>query len=214
MVVHCFRILFQERLSGGYPNPWWLIGHALNVQRGVDSIAGPVSYAHVSLAGFPVRSLATLLFALAAFVVVRAQLRETRGPAERAAAACEAGAALFLLYGFFAIGVHENHPHPLFLMLFATGLGTARLRFIAGLASVIYVFDMLSLAGLGRFHGPRYAFFEPVWRAVAAWRMELVGFDLTIALALLNVGLCCSVLHWLWSRAAPLAGRGPLTGAA
>ena len=29
-VTHVFRILFQQRLSAGYANPWWLVGWLLS----------------------------------------------------------------------------------------------------------------------------------------------------------------------------------------
>src|SRR6185436_13330730 len=33
-VVHVYRILFQGTLSGGFPNPWWILGYAVTVVRG------------------------------------------------------------------------------------------------------------------------------------------------------------------------------------
>jgi hypothetical protein len=184
-IVHCYRILFQERLAGGYPNPWWLIGHALTL--GPGGWSAPVQYARIELLPLPARPLGTLLFAVAAiFICIRQRGRAGSGPALLSAA------MLFFAYGMLAVGVHENHPHPLFLLLLGTGLLTRRLRVQFALASLVYVLNMLAVSGIGRFHGLRSAAIEPLLPAVASLRMAL-GFDITLLLSLANA----AVVVWM-----------------
>ncbi len=178
MLVHCARLFFQERLSGGYPNLGWLLGHALTARDGAGWL-GPVAFAPVALVPFPVRPLGTLLFALGALHLARGQ-----GPGAREA--CRVGALLFLLYGMVAVGVHENHPHPLFLLLLFAGLPHARARLVAAGAAVVYVGDMLALSGLGRFHGPRFLWLLPWAERAESLRMA-AGLDLTLVLALVHL---------------------------
>jgi hypothetical protein len=199
-VVHVYRILFQGTLSGGFPNPWWLLGHAITVLRDGAPVFGPVRFARLDQLAFPARPIGTLLFAAAAVLVWRAQ----RGR-EGAAPAVTAGALLVLAYGVCAVGVHENHPHPLFLLLCATGLATVRLRLLAAGCALVYVANMLALSGIGRFYGPRYAVLEPLARAAASFRMA-PGFDVTLALVLLQVAL----FAWALARPPDLSsGRAP-----
>jgi hypothetical protein len=180
-LLHVYRILFQERLAGGYPNPWWLLGHALTLGPGGGN--APIQYARIELLPVPARPIGTLLFALAAaFVVWKQRGRLGPGPA------LLSGALLFFSYGMLGVGVHENHPHPLFLLLLGTGLPSLRLRAQWLVASVVYVLNMLALSGLGRFHGLRYAALEGSAAAVTQLRL-LPGFDLTLLLALVNVAL-------------------------
>jgi hypothetical protein len=189
-IVHVYRILFQGTLSGGFPNPWWLLGHVLTVVRDGAPALGPVRFARLDALSLPVRPVGTLLFAAAAVLIWRAQRgREGERPA------VVAGALLVLAYGVCAVGVHENHPHPLFLLLCATGLATARLRVLFAGCAFVYAANMLALSGIGRFYGPRYAVLEPVVRTVAAFRMAL-GFDVTVALAVLQIAL----FAWVLSR--------------
>ena len=182
-LVHVYRILFQGTLSGGFPNPWWLLGHVVTVVRDGAPALGPVRFARLDVLQFPARPIGTVLFAAAALVVWRAQ----RGR-EGATPAVTAGALLVLAYGVCAVGVHENHPHPLFLLLCATGLATVRLRLLAAGCSLVYVANMLALSGIGRFYGPRHAVLEPLARAAASFRMAL-GFDVTLALVVLQLAL-------------------------
>jgi hypothetical protein len=199
-IVHVYRILFQGTLSGGFPNPWWLIGHVLTVARDGAPALGPVRFAGLDLLPFPARPIGTLLFALAAVLVWRAH-RGRPGIAP----ACLAGAMLVLAYGVCAVGVHENHPHALFLCLFATGLATRRLRFLTAGCALVYVANMLMLSGLGRFYGPRYAILEPLARWVAGLRMAL-GFDLTLLLAVFQIAL------FVWALARPSLADANLSG--
>src|SRR5262245_7379309 len=150
-VVHVYRILFQGTLSGGFPYPWSLIGHALTVARDGADVAGPVRFARLDTVDVPVRTIGALLFA-AAVVYVAWRQRRAPGPGP----ASLAGACLVFAYGMLAVGVHENHPHPLMIAMLATGLATRRLAVLATGVSTVYVLNMLCLSGLGRFHGLRY----------------------------------------------------------
>jgi hypothetical protein len=196
-IVHVYRILFQGTLSGGFPNPWWLLGHALTVAHDGAPFAGPVRFAKLDLLPIAARPVGTLLFAVSAVLVWRAQRNRTGAPA-----ACLAGALLVLAYGVCAVGVHENHPHALFLCLFATGLATRGVRLLTIGCAFVYVANMLMLSGLGRFYGPRYAILEPFARWVSGLRMAL-GFDLTLVLAVLQIAL----FAWFLARL-PIEMRG------
>ncbi len=197
-VVHVYRILFQERLSGGYPNPWWLLGHWLTL--GPEGWSAPVKYARIELLPLPARPLGTLLFALAAAVIVRRQ-RGCSGPGP----ALLSSSALLFAYGMLGVGVHENHPHPLFLLLLGTGLPSARLRALwAGLSS-LYVVNMLAMSGLGRFYGLRHAAIEPLSRLAAGLR-HAPGFDLTLLLVALNLALFAWLLRRLREQNHALRG--------
>lgn len=188
-VIHVYQILFQERLSGGFPNPWWLVGHVLTL--GASGWAGAVQFARIELFPLPARATGSLLFAAAAsFIVWRQHGRAGSGPA------LLSGAALFFSYGMLAVGVHENHPHPLFLLLMGTGLLSWRLRGLWAGATLVYTLNMLLMSGLGRFHGLRYAALEPITQPLAGWRLA-AGFDLTLLLALLNLGLFAWMLRSL-----------------
>jgi hypothetical protein len=183
--VHVARLFLQERLSGGFPNPWWMIGHALTWS---ESPLEAVRFARIELLALPARLIGTLLV-LATIAHVWRRQREKRG----AEAACLAGAVLFFAYGILAVGVHENHPHVLYALLFATGLRRPALRAIATAASLVYVLNMLMLSGLGRFHGLRYLAVEPLLPLVASLRMGL-GFDATLLLAAANTALFAVLL--------------------
>jgi hypothetical protein len=186
-VVHVYRILFQERLSGGFANGWWLLGHVLSLGTDGRTAADPVPYVHVSALGLPVRALGPLFF-LGALGYVACRQRRHAGPR----AAVLAAAVLVIAYGQLAIGVHENHPHAFVLALLASGLATRRLQALSALLLTSYVLNMLCLSGLGRFYDLRYAEIEGFVHAVERLRM-LPGFDLTLPLAAVNVG-CFALL--------------------
>ncbi len=183
--VHVARLFLQERLSGGFPNPWWLIGHALTWS---ESPLEAARFARIELLALPARPIGTALV-LATIALVWIRQRSRRG----AEAACLAGAVLFFAYGILAVGVHENHPHVLYALLFATGLSRPALRAIASAASLVYVLNMLMLSGLGRFHGLRYLAVEPLLPLVASLRMGM-GFDATLPLAVVNTALFAALL--------------------
>jgi hypothetical protein len=132
---------------------------------------------------FPARFIGTALF-VAASALVLYRLRAAGG----SLAARLGGAALVASYGILAIGVHENHPHSMFLAFLASGLFDLRLRIFTALLSLSYVLNMLSLSVLGRFYGMRYVSIEPLAGWLAGVRMGL-GFDLTLALVLANTVL-------------------------
>jgi hypothetical protein len=176
-VVHVYRILFQGTLSGGFANPWWVAGHLLH-----GGGPGPVEYARLAALSFDPRPIGTALFAAAAaFIVIRQRGRPGVAPAGLASA------ALVFAYGIFAIGVHDNHPYPLLLLLGLTGLDSPRLKALAAILSTTLVLNSLALSGIGRL-GERHEALEPLARAAAGLRMAL-GFDLTLALAAVHVVL-------------------------
>jgi hypothetical protein len=173
-ITHVFRILFQYRLSAGYANPWWVVGHLASGGGFVDR----VDYATLDAVGFPARVLGTGSFLAAlAFLLHRASKSSVL-----------AGAGSVFAYSILALGVHENHPHPMFLAFVATGLACRRLRTMVSLLGASYVLNMLALSGIGRFYGLRYLEVEALAAAVSSLRMGL-GFDLTLALAILNTVL-------------------------
>jgi hypothetical protein len=173
-VTHVFRILFQQRLSAGFANLWWVVGHLVEGA----ALSARIEYATIDALPFPAGLAGTVLFlAAAAFVLYRS-----------AKAACLAGASLVFAYGILAVGVHENHPHSMFLAFAATGLFSKRLRAVVALLSLSYVLNMLSLSSLGRFYGLRYMALEPLAAFVSSLRMSL-GFDLTLLLGIVNTAL-------------------------
>jgi hypothetical protein len=180
-VIHVYRILFQERLSGGFPNLWWLASHALSLGVEGRGPGDPIPYVRIEAFPLPARLLGVALFGIAASYAL---LRQRTAPGPRAAAL--SAAALVFSYAMLAVGVHENHPHGLYLMLLATGLVTRRLQLLAAVLFCTASLDMLCLSGLGRFYGLRYAPIEGLARAVGELRMGL-GVDLTLLLAVLNL---------------------------
>ncbi len=173
-VTHVFRILFQQRLSAGFANLWWVVGHLANG----GGLTERIEYAAIDSLPLHAPLVGTALFlAAVAYILFRASR-----------AAPLAGAALVFAYGTFAIGVHENHPHSMFLAFAATGLFSRRLRVLVSVLAASYVLNMLSLSALGRFYGLRYLTLEPLAASVASLRMGL-GFDLTLPLGVLNTGL-------------------------
>jgi hypothetical protein len=204
-VVHMYRILFQLRLSGGYANAWWLLGHWLSL--GPRTATDAVPFVHIETLAFPVRPLGTALFFLVAIWVGRCQARVT---GSRAAAL--AAATLVLAYGQLAIGIHENHPHAFAPALIATGLMSRRLRVIAAIFFSTYVLNMLSLSGLGRFYGLRYVALDAVARAASGLRLGL-GFDLTLLLAVMNIATFVWLLAVLpWEMEAASGGENAQAG--
>jgi hypothetical protein len=151
-----------------------------------------VAYARIAEIGFPVRSVGMFLFvSFAAWALWHA--RHVSGP--RVAALL--GAQLVFAYSILAVGVHDNHPHPFFLILLTTGLPTRSVRALFVITSTTYVLNSALLSGLGRFYGARHAWIAPLSDSVTHWRM-VAGFDLTLPLVILNVacvwGLCSEPL--------------------
>jgi hypothetical protein len=191
-VTHVFRILFQQRLSAGFANLWWVVGHLVNG----SGLGARIEYASIGSLPIPAGLVGTALFALAAAYVLFVS-RSARGWTS----ACLAGAALVFAYGTFAMGVHENHPHSMFLAFAATGLFSRRLRVLVSLLSLSYALNVLSLSALGRFYGLRYMALEPLAASISSLRMSL-GFDLTLLLGVLNTGLFVFFLASLRSEVA------------
>jgi hypothetical protein len=154
--------------------------------------------------------IAPALFALAVAWVLRA-LRRVPGPRATVLAA----AAVVFAYGMLALGVHENHPHALLLLLVASGLASRRLQALFAAVALSYTVNLVALSGLGRFYGNRHLAVEPL---AAAWRSLrlLPGFDLTLALAAVNVAVFALLLRHLPAelrRAEAAAAVSALTAA-
>jgi hypothetical protein len=201
-VPQVFRIIFQKTFSGGFANPWWIVGHVATVRAGGDWSA-PVRFVRYETVGWPVGAIAPLLFALATIVVLRAQRRV---PGPRAAAL--AGAAVVFSYGMLAAGVHENHPHALLLLLLASGLASRRMQLLFAAVAASYTANMLALSGLGRFYGTRHLSVEPFAGLWPALRV-LPGFDLTLLLAALNIALYATLLRHLPEELRRAEGAAP-----
>jgi hypothetical protein len=186
-IAQVFRAVIQRTFSGGFPNPWWIAGHLVSVSRGAGW-GTPVAFVRQDAVAWPVGPIALAVFTLAAAVVVRAQ-RRVPGPR----AASLAGAALVIAYAVLALGVHENHPFLALLLLAATGLRSPRVQAIAAGFAASYTANLLLMSGLGRFYGTRHLLVEPltrVWPALRMWP----GFDLTLLLAVANLGLLVAML--------------------
>jgi hypothetical protein len=186
-VTHVFRILFQQRLSAGFANLWWAVGHLASGA----GLGARVEYASLDALPIPAALAGTALFAAAAAYVLFKSSR----------AVALAGGLLVFSYGILAVGVHENHPHSMFLAFAATGLHSRRLRVLVSILSLSYLLNMLSLSALGRFYGFRYMALEPLALWVSSLRMGL-GFDLTLLLGVLNTALLVFVLASLSSEVA------------
>jgi hypothetical protein len=189
--IHVARVFSQERISGGYANPWWLVGQASYVARDLAGWRDPIDYVRrddfavpVGLIGFAAAGLA------GAWILF--QSRRIADPRSMA----YVGALLLFDWGLLTIGVHDNHNHPLFLLLVATGLGTGSLRAFTATAATTTLVGSLCLHGLGRFYGPQWRSVLPLADAVAGLRMSL-GFDLTVVLSLVNCLLFLAALFRL-----------------
>ena len=102
-------------------------------------------------------------------------------------------ALLLFIWGLLTIGVHDNHNHPLFLLLVATGLGTPFLRWFTSGAATSTLLGSVCLHGFGRYYGAQWRPILPFADAVARLRMVL-GFDLTLILSALNCFLLAVAL--------------------
>jgi hypothetical protein len=185
-IVHLRGMFFQERLAGGYPSLWLLI-QTLFVS-GWPAAGERAPLLRLSEIGFPAAWIANLLLLVALAALVRIQSRQRSG-----ASFLHLAALFCFCYGMLATGVHENHPHPLFLLMLATGFPTRRLRALWAGASAVYVVNMLMMSGIGRFHGLRFVAIEPLARWANAARTAL-GFDATLLLAAINLAIF--VAYW------------------
>jgi hypothetical protein len=212
--VQSVRIFSQERLSGGCANLWWIVGHAARVTTEGWSVLGervtPVLRAAIA---FPTGAFGGVVFLLVVFLVFRWQRRHQLH--RRLAPAALAAATLFLGYGMLMVGVHENHPHAFWLLLLLSGLESRRLQWIAAGLGLGYTLNLFLLApGLGRFHSYRYHGLETLAGRVVDGRMA-AGFDLTLALAAVQLVLCGMLLVSLigLSRPTPPHCEEPEPGA-
>jgi hypothetical protein len=189
--IHIARIFSQDRVSGGYANPWWLVGHAASIWRDKAEWADPIDYVRRDSFALP---LGLIGFVIAGVVAAWVLFRSRRIANPRAVA--YVSALLLFIWGMLTIGVHDNHNHPLFLLLVATGLGTPFLRGFAATAATSTLLGSLCLHGLGRFYGPQWRAVLPLADSVARLRMAL-GFDFTIVLTVVNCALLATALFRL-----------------
>jgi hypothetical protein len=180
--VSLARIVHQERIASGFPSPWWLGAHLVSVSRGA-ALTDKVAYVRTDSVSLPLPILGVLLV-FSALAVLAWRQRPHRGLGPLALGA----AGAFFAYASLALGVHENHPHAMLLLLAATGLRGRLLPVFGAGVAVLYTANMAFMSGLGRFHGTRYMAIEGLAETVAGWRMA-AGFDLTLALVVLDVAL-------------------------
>jgi hypothetical protein len=128
---------------------------------------------------------------------------QLRSPARDAALLSAATA--FFSYSMLGLGVFENHPHVLFLLLLGTGLSSGRLRLFFTLTATTYVLNLALFAGLGRFYGLRFWILEE-WASWASGMRMALGFDLTLVLVVINTVGFAMWLVWL-----PREMRSPLS---
>lgn len=187
--IHIARLFSQDRLSGGYANPWWLLGHAVSVMKDKAEWMDPIDYVRRDTIDLP---LGLLGFIAAGFVAgwVLYQARRITTPRS----AVYVSALLLFVWGVLTIGVHDNHNHPLFLLLVATGLGTRFLRGFALSAATSTLLGSVCLHGFGRYYGTQWRIVTPVADSVARLRMA-AGFDLTLVLGVVN---CVLLAVALW----------------
>ncbi len=178
--IHIARLFSQDRLSGGYANPWWVIGHAVSVMRDKAEWADPIDYVRRDSIALPLGLLGFVAAGLVAAWVLY-QARRIASPRS----ALYVSALLLFAWGVLTIGVHDNHNHPLFLLLVATGLGTPFLRRFAFAAATSTLLGSVCLHGLGRYYGTQWRAVLPLADTVARLRMA-AGFDLTLLLSVLN----------------------------
>ena len=178
--IHIALLFSQDRLSGGYANPWWLIGHAVSVLKDRAEWADPIDYVRRDSIALP---LGLIGFVAAGFVAGFVLYQAKRITTARSAV--YVSAVLLFAWGVLTIGVHDNHNHPMFLLLVATGLGTRFLRGFAFAAATSTLLGSICLHGFGRYYGTQWRAVLPLADAVARLRMAM-GFDLTLVLGVVN----------------------------
>ena len=97
-------------------------------------------------------------------------------------------ALLLFAWGVLTVGVHDNHNHPLFLLLVATGLGTWFLRGFFFATALSTLLGSVALHAFGRYYGPQWRSVLPFADSVARLRMA-AGFDDTLVLSVVNTAL-------------------------
>jgi hypothetical protein len=150
--------------------------------------ADPIAYVRRDTFDLPLGLIGFLAAGFAALWVlyVARRIRTAR-------AVVYVSALLLFIWGVLTIGVHDNHNHPLFLLLVATGLQTTFLRGFAFAAATSTLLGSICLHGLGRFYGAEWKAVLPFADSVARLRMAL-GFDLTLLLTLVNCALLAAAL--------------------
>jgi hypothetical protein len=198
--IHIVRLFSQERLSGGYANPWWVLGHAANVVRDGVDWSSPVAYARRDAFAAP--------FGLIGFVaagIVAAWVLWTARALRQVSTAAYVSALLLFAWGVLTIGVHDNHNHPLFLLLVGTGLAVPFVRNFTLLAATSTLLGSVCLHGFGRYYGGQWRPILPLADSIARMRMML-GFDLTLLLTGLNIALLLVALLRLRRTISELEG--------
>ncbi len=195
--IHNARLFSQDRLSGGYANPWWLLGHAVSVLKDKAEWADPIDYVRRDTIDLP---LGLIGFIAAGLVATWVLYQARRITTPRSAA--YVSALLLFAWGVLTIGVHDNHNHPLFLLLVATGLGTPFLRGFTFAAATSTLLGSVCLHGLGRYYGIQWRSVLPLADTVARLRM-VAGFDLTLVLGVVN---CLLLGLALWRLKPTLEG--------
>jgi hypothetical protein len=181
--IHVARIFSQERVSGGYANPWWLFGHAAQVLREKAEWSDPIDYVRRDAFSWP---LGLIGFAAAGLVAAWILWTARRVRAPRAIV--YVSALLLFAWGVLTVGVHDNHNHPLFLLLVATGLGTWFLRGFFFATALSTLLGSVALHAFGRYYGPQWRSVLPFADSVARLRMA-AGFDDTLVLSVVNTAL-------------------------
>ena len=192
-IIHVARLFTQDRISGGYANPWWLLGHAASVLREKAEWADPIDYVRRDSFSLPLGLIGfTAAGLVAAWILFKA--RAIQSPRS----AVYVSGLLLFVWGVLTVGVHDNHNHPLFLLLVATGLGTPFLRRFSAVAAITTLLGSICLHGFGRYYGPQWRPVLPIADAVARVRMA-AGFDLTLVLSVVNCFLLAVALARLES---------------
>ncbi len=193
--IQLARLFSQDRLSGGYANPWWLVGHIVSVMREKAEWADPIDYVRRDSIDLPLGLIGFVAAGLAAVWILYQARRMTTSRSM-----LYVSALLLFVWGVLTIGVHDNHNHPLFLLLVATGLGTWFLKGFTLAAATSTLLGSLCLHGFGRYYGVQWRPISPFADWVARLRMA-PGFDLTLALSLAN---CILLAVALWRLKATL----------
>ena len=199
--IHIVRLFSQERISGGYANPWWVFGHVHSVLHGQAEWTDPVDYIRRDAVSWPLGLIGFMAMGLAAAWILHCA-RAVRTPR----AAAYVGALLLLSWGALTIGAHDNHNHPLFLLLVGTGLGSGFLRGLSAAAATSTLIGATCLHGLGRFYGPQWKAVLPVSDGLVRMRMA-PGFDLTLILSVVNTAVLVFALARLKRTIAELEGN-------
>jgi hypothetical protein len=202
-IIHVGRLFSQDRISGGYANPWWIIGHAASVLREKAEWPDPVDYVRRDSFDLPLGLIGFVAAGLVAGWIIYSA-RRIRKPES----ALYVGALLLFVWGLLTVGVHDNHNHPLFLLLVATGLSTPFLRRFAAAAATATLLGSVCLHGFGRYYGPQWRAVLPFADAVARMRMAL-GFDLTLILSVANCILLVIAIARLKATLINLEGPDP-----